>query len=126
MHCIHQFYYKELPCTSLRDTYIKQYFDNLYYRYRAVVKCIETYHHGNVGFYVRRYDRVISLINYRMLTKSLGTFSALHSMFGVYPWSLYYTSNVNDFYVNQSVELCNNSQKIARDRKQHNDKVIRF
>lgn len=126
LRCMQQFYYKELPCASLRETYINRFFDNLYYRYCSVVKCIDTYHHGNVNLFVRKYDRLMSLINYRMLTKSLGTFSALHSMYGVYPWSLYYTSDVNDFYVNQSVEICSRSQKIAKDRKQHNDKVIRF
>ena len=101
-------------------------YESLFYRFRAVAKCVTRYHSSFANF-LHKYDEVYNLINYNRLVDFLNYCNAstiLNS--GIYPWSLYFTTNHSDIYSSQSLTLARQSMKMQRDRKIHNDKVIHF
>lgn len=101
-------------------------YESLFYRFRAVAKCVTRYHSSFANF-LHKYDEVYNLINYNRLVDFLNYCSvATIRNSGIYPWSFYFSTNVTDIYSSQSLTLARKSMKMQRDRKTHNDKVIHF
>ena len=100
-------------------------YKSLYYRYRSVAKCVTRYH-TSIANFLHKYDEVYSLINYNRLVDFLNFCNVTMQNYSYYPWSLYFSTNVDDIYSSQSLTLARKSLKIQKDRKTHNDIAIHF